>query len=73
MSYPIFENGAMKTYKIHSSRRHLLNVPPSARPDRIERGLRVLRALRLAIASVDAAPVARPQQAEFRFILSRKA
>ena len=62
----------MKSYKIHSSRRHLLSVPRSVRPDRIERGLRILRALRFSIAAMDA-PVPRPQQGEFDFVLSRRA
>ena len=72
MSYPLFHAGAMKRYKTHYPRRSLLAVPYSVRPDRIERGLRILRALRFSIAAA-AAPVSRPQQREFDFILSRRA
>ncbi len=71
MSYPLFHDDAMKRYKIHSSRRNLLTVPRSVRPDRMERGLRILRALRFSLATADA-PVSRPQQREFPFILSRR-
>jgi hypothetical protein len=70
MSYPLFHNDAMKRYKIHSSRRNLLTVPPSTRPDRIERGLRILRALRFSIAAIEV-PVSRPKQVEFNFVPSR--
>ncbi len=55
----------MKTYSTRSRRRTLLPVPYSVRPDRIERGLRMLRALRLSLAA-PAAPV-RAQQCEFAF------
>jgi hypothetical protein len=72
MSYPLFHDVAMKRYKIHQPRRNLLSVPPSVRPDRIERGLRILRALRYSIAAA-AAPLSRPQQREFDFILSKRA
>ncbi len=72
MSYPLFHDDAMKRYKIHYPRRTLLSVPYSVRPDRIERGLRILRALRFSIATTTM-PVSRPQQREFDFILSRKA
>lgn len=72
MSYPLFDDDAMKRYKIHQPRHNLLSVPPSVRPDRIERGLRILRALRYSLAAVDA-PASRPQQVEFAFSLSRKA
>ena len=71
MSYPLFHDGAMKRYKTHYPRRSLLSVPYSVRPDRIERGLRILRALRFSIAA--ATPASRPQQREFDFILSRRA
>jgi hypothetical protein len=72
MSYPLFHDDAMKRYKTHHPRRSLLPVPYSVRPDRIERGLRILRALRFSIAAA-ATPVSRPQQGEFDFILSRRA
>jgi hypothetical protein len=71
MSYPLLDDDAMKRYKIHSPRRNLLTIPRSVRPDRMERGLRILRALRFSIAAV-AVPVSRPQQREFNFILSRR-
>ena len=60
----------MKRFKVHHPRRSLLSVPYSVRPDRIERGLRILRALRFSIAA-SAAPISRPQQCEFDFVLSR--
>ena len=72
MSYPLFHDGAMKRYKTHYPRRSLLSVPYSVRPDRIERGLRILRALRFSIAAA-AVPGARPDQREFDFMLSKRA
>ena len=66
MSYPLFHSCAMKRYKIHHPRRNLLTVPRSVRPDRIERGLRVLKALRLSLAAVEE-PLTRPRQGEFDF------
>jgi hypothetical protein len=72
MSYPLFHDGAMKRYKTHYPRRNLLSVPYSVRPDRIERGLRILRALRFSIAAA-AAPFPRQHQGEFEFILSKRA
>jgi hypothetical protein len=59
----------MKTYKVRYPRRHLLAVPYSVRPDRIERGLRILRALRHTLAAVPA--LTRPQQKEFDFIVAK--
>ena len=61
----------MKRSKIRYPRRHLLAVPYSVRPDRIERGLRILRALRQSLAAVPSLP--RPQQKEFEFILAKQA
>jgi hypothetical protein len=61
----------MKRYKTRYPRRHLLAVPYSVRPDRIERGLRILRALRHSLAAVPALP--RPQQKEFDFIGAKRA
>ena len=61
----------MKRYKTRYPRRHLLAVPYSVRPDRIERGLRILRALRHSLAAVP--PLSRPQQEEFDFIGARSA
>ena len=72
MSYPVFHDGAMKRYKTRYQRRSLLAVPYSVRPDRIERALRILRALRYSIAAA-AAPVSRPQQREFEFIVPKRA
>ena len=46
MSYPLFQVRCMKHYAIRYRRRHLLPVPYSVRPDRIERSLRILRAVR---------------------------
>ena len=61
----------MKRYKTRYPRRHLLAVPYSVRPDRIERGLRILRALRDSLAAVP--PMPRPQQKEFDFIWAKRA
>ena len=61
----------MKRSKIRYPRRHLLAVPYSVRPDRIERGLRILRALRHSLAAVP--PLPRPQQKEFEFVAARRA
>ena len=61
----------MKRSKIRYPRRNLLAVPYSVRPDRIERGLRILRALRQSLAAV--APLPRPQQKEFDFIVAKRA
>ena len=60
----------MKRYKTHYPRRNLLAVPYSVRPDRIERGLRILRALRHSLSA--AAPLPRPQQKEFNFPLAKR-
>lgn len=72
MSYPLFHGCAMKRYKTHYPRRSLLAVPYSVRPDRIERGLRILRALRHSLSATPA-PSPRPRQEEFDFILARRA
>jgi len=61
----------MKRYKTRYRRRNLLAVPYSVRPDRIERGLRILRALRHSLAAVP--PMPRPQQKEFEFIVAKRA
>ena len=61
----------MKRYKTQYPRRNLLAVPYSVRPDRIERGLRILRALRHSLSAV--APMTRPQQKEFDFGLAKRA
>jgi hypothetical protein len=72
MSYPLFHDGAMKRYKTHYPRRSLLTVPYSVRPDRIERGLRILRALRFSLAASHT-PAERPHQREFDFIVAKRA
>lgn len=59
----------MKTYSTRYRRSTLLPVPYSYRPDRLERGLRMLRALRLSLAA--AAPAPRAQQREFEFALRK--
>ena len=66
MSYRLFHDAGMKRYSTRSQRRTLLPIPYSVRPDRLERGIRLLRALRLSLA---AAPTSypRPQQVEFAF------
>ncbi len=55
----------MKTYSNCSRRNTLLPVPYSVRPDRLECGIRMLRALRLSLAAQVPAP--RVQQSEFSF------
>ena len=71
MSYPLFHDGAMKRYKARYPRRSLLAVPYSVRPDRIERGLRILRALRYSLAAAPT-PFERPQQKEFDFPMPKR-
>ena len=61
----------MKHYSTRYRRRQLLPVPYSVRPDRIERGLRILRALRHSLAAVT--PLPRSQQKEFDFIVAKRA
>lgn len=60
----------MKTYSTRYRRHTLLPVPYSVRPDRLERGIRMLRALRLSLAEtkMSLAPL---QQTEFPFALPR--
>jgi hypothetical protein len=55
----------MKHYATRYRRRHLLSVPYSVRPDRIERSLRILRAVRQALAAPE--PIIQVQQCEFNF------
>ncbi|MEP6822642.1 MAG: hypothetical protein ABI946_09870 [Chthoniobacterales bacterium] len=55
----------MKTYSNRYRRSTLLPVPSSYRPDRLERGIRMLRALRMSLAA--ATPPVRAQQREFDF------
>jgi hypothetical protein len=61
----------MKTYSTRYRRRTLLPVPYSVRPDRLERGIQMLRALRLSLAAQPV--VARAQQREFNFMLGKAA
>jgi hypothetical protein len=56
----------MKTYSTRYRRNTLLPVPYSVRPDRLERGIRMLRAFRLSLAAQPAA--VRAQQCEFAFV-----
>lgn len=70
MSYPLFHVSAMKHYSTRYRRRHLLPVPYSVRPDRMERSLRILRAVRQALAIP--APAIRAQQGEFNFALAKR-
>jgi hypothetical protein len=65
------QNGRMKTYSTRYRRRTLLPVPYSVRPDRLERGIRMLRALRLSLSVASSAP--RAQQREFDFALPNRA
>lgn len=58
----------MKTYSTRHRRSTLLPVPYSFRPDRLERGIRMLRALRLSLAA--STPQLQVQQGEFNFSLS---
>jgi hypothetical protein len=62
----------MKTNSRRYRRPTLLPVPYSTRPDRIERGLRMLRALRLSLAEAKT-PTGRPQQFEFKFAQTKHA
>lgn len=74
MSYPAAQARGMKTYSTRSrrSRSTLIPVPYSVRPDRLERGIRMLRALRLSLAST-AVTHAPPQQCEFEFAVRKAA
>ena len=53
------------------SRSTLLPVPYSVRPDRLERGIRMLRALRLSLAAQP--PIIHTRQCEFDFGLRKTA
>jgi hypothetical protein len=69
MSYTAAHDGRMKTYSTRYRRSTLLPVPYSVRPDRFERGIRMLRAFRLSLAAQIPAP--RAQQCEFAFAESK--
>jgi hypothetical protein len=68
MSYPAAQGARMKTSSTRSrrSRSTLMPVPYSFRPDRLERGIRLLRALRLSLAAQP--PVIHTRQCEFDFV-----
>jgi len=69
MSDTVSQSGRMKTYSNRYRRHTLLPVPYSTRPDRLERGIRLLRALRLSLAA-QPEPI-RARQCEFEFALQR--
>lgn len=69
MSDPLRQYGRMKTYSNRYRRHTLLPVPYSLRPDRLERGIRILRALRLSLAA-QAVPI-RARQCEFEFTIQK--
>ncbi len=60
----------MKYRSYRHRRSTLLPVPYSVRPDRLERGIRMLRALRLSLGAPQLA-AARPQQCEFEFCMRK--
>ena len=68
MSYQVAQGRCMKTSSTRSrrSRSTLMPVPSSFRPDRLERGIRLLRALRLSLAAQP--PVIHTRQCEFDFV-----
>ncbi len=63
------QDGRMKSYSNRYRRQTLLPVPYSTRPDRLERGIRLLRALRLSLAA-QSEPI-RARQCEFQFALQK--
>ena len=69
MSYQVAQARCMKTYSNRYRRSTLLAVPYSVRPDRLERGIRLLRALRLSLAAQPA--VIHARQCEFDFALGK--
>ena len=73
MSYLVAQAAGMKTSSTRSRRNRstLIPVPYSLRPDRLERGLRMLRALRLSLAAQP--PVIHARQCEFDFTMRRTA
>ena len=66
VSYLRFHDLRMKHYSNRYRRGTLLPVPYSVRPDRLERGIRMLRALRLSLGA-ETSPQMRAQQCEFAF------
>ena len=69
MSDGAAQGRCMKTYSTRYRRPTLLPVPYSPRPDRLDRGIRMLRALRLSLAA-QPEPV-RVRQCEFNFVVPR--
>lgn len=69
-NHPAQDEG-MKRYSNRNGggRSNLLPVPYSVRPDRLERGLRMLRALRLSLAAQP--PVVHVRQCEFDFAMRK--
>ena len=67
MSYHPPQAAGMKTSanRFRRSRSTLIPVPYSVRPDRLERGIRMLRALRLSLAAQPA--IIHARQCEFDF------
>ena len=67
MSYHPAQAARMKTSanRFRRSRSTLIPVPYSVRPDRLERGIRMLRALRLSLAAQP--PIIHARQCEFDF------
>lgn len=67
MSYRAAQGVRMKTSanRFRRSRSTLIPVPYSVRPDRLERGIRMLRALRLSLATQP--PIIHARQCEFDF------
>jgi hypothetical protein len=60
----------MKTYSSRYRRHTLLPVPYSVRPDRLARGIRMLRALRLSLLETKTSMIPL-HQGEFEFALRR--
>ena len=73
MSNRCAQAACMKTYsnRDQRSRSNLIPVPYSVRPDRFERGIRMLRALRLSLAAQP--PIIHTRQCEFDFAMRKAA
>ena len=73
MSYGCAQAACMKTYSNRNrrNRSNLIPVPYSMRPDRLERGIRMLRALRLSLAAQP--PIIHARQCEFEFAMRKTA
>lgn len=66
MSHGRFQDARMKRNSLSYRRTHLLPIPYSTRPDRLERSLRIVRALRRVLDAP--LPAARLSQVEFQFV-----